>query len=1350
LEHGFFYRLSSILWKAVVSIIVALAIYVSFGRFLMSNVGSYGDDILRELNDRSPFLIEAQAVTGDWHSFTPELVLTGIRLTSPDSTDLPLELVEGRVAIDILESLKTWSLQTLRVRLDQLVLRGELTEEGKLHISGMGGGGNIGPWLELFLLNLEQVTLSNNQLFLDLPDGGKRIFDLDLVLRREGSFRQLEADLSSRTTGTDIFIFARGLGNPASIEKFSGDVYLKVVNSDLTAVQQFLPKDLPVKLSGGAALEAWITLDHGNPTIDAEITGRDINIQDAAGSWQVPIDYVSLKSSIAQRGDRWTLFASDLELEHGGTSLRLPRLQFDVTGDSLRMRSTNVPLVPINALLLEMEATPEAIGDVFRILDPRGELTTLELNVADYHDPIVDWEISANFEGVEVDSWRGAPGVTAANGYVQMDPGGGFVILDSHQFSMLFPTVYRDARRFDDFYGTVYVDWSSTDVTVSSGLIMAHGIEGQATAVFGLNIPLTESKVGLEMDLLVGLKNTHPIHRTKYIPYILNEALTGWLKDSIGEGKIEEGAFLWRGSLRKGASALRTVQLFFNVADTKLNYYAGWPPLSGLEGTVLINDTDVSVWSERATLFNSDIDFLSAEAWLDENSQMMLAISSEMKGDAADGIQVVNESPLSSIVGEAFTDWKLSGELETSLELQINLNDPGAPPQVEVDTRWNGVDVFIDPGALKLEAVSGNVAYSSERGFSSQQLIGSIWGEALQAELWQRNPGEEHLPSESAFEYDAQRSITGIEMSTRVNVLDIKEWLNLDLLSLAEGETAAELLIEVPPGSTPEVTISADMAGIGLDLPDPWRKPAEVQRSLIIGVPLAGGSQVVSLNLENELFLQVLLTDSEFAGVSLGIQRPSNRPEAGIAHIGGHASLVDGDQWQDFLDQYVYSDFTESEESGSLDESLIEILPDPPQAASVTAVQVPETDGDLKVLIEDLQADRLIIYGQYLSDAVFTMEVDEGVTRVQGETDWVRGELIYFEDDRPGQLQIEQLEIAGLKQLNFESDEGGDEGDSFEIPDMDVVLANLSYEAQSLGKLDFKVRRAEQQLLIEDAVGNIAGLRLSPEQPGSLSWSQEPKAIQTRLNAQLNFTDLGETLEQLSYQRIIETSSGELDLTLEWPGGPQDFTLASAKGALGINVAEGRFLDTPSGASGTLRVVGILNLADIVQRLSLDLNSMFESGIPFHSIEGEVFFHGGSIEVAKMDVEGRSSSFQFAGLSDVASKSLDGELIATLPVASNLPWVAALALGLPVAAGVFVVSKVFEKQVNRFSSAIYKISGSWLDPEVKFDRIFDTSSTKGVIIPPGSTVDGEGANVGVETETSDVVTQPLADETPPP
>ena len=94
-----------------------------------------------------------------------------------------------------------------------------------------------------------------------------------------------------------------------------------------------------------------------------------------------------------------------------------------------------------------------------------------------------------------------------------------------------------------------------------------------------------------------------------------------------------------------------------------------------------------------------------------------------------------------------------------------------------------------------------------------------------------------------------------------------------------------------------------------------------------------------------------------------------------------------------------------------------------------------------------------------------------------------------------------------------------------------------------------------------------------------------------------------------------------------------------------------------------------------------------------------------------MQIDGAASAFAFSGVSDLERRRVDGELVVTLPVANNLPWVAALAAGIPVAAGVFVVSKVFEKQVNRMSSAVYGVSGDLQAPTVEFRRLFDDQLT---------------------------------------
>ena len=118
-------------------------------------------------------------------------------------------------------------------------------------------------------------------------------------------------------------------------------------------------------------------------------------------------------------------------------------------------------------------------------------------------------------------------------------------------------------------------------------------------------------------------------------------------------------------------------------------------------------------------------------------------------------------------------------------------------------------------------------------------------------------------------------------------------------------------------------------------------------------------------------------------------------------------------------------------------------------------------------------------------------------------------------------------------------------------------------------------------------------------------------------------------------------------------------------------------------------------------------------GVHFDDMRGELGFGQQRLVLTQpLEVSGPSSRFQMSGNIDLVSEALDMRLVATLPVGSNLPWVAALVGGLPAAAGAYVVTKVFEEQVDSFSSAVYDIRGTVQQPELSFKKIFDVSPTE--------------------------------------
>jgi uncharacterized protein YhdP len=405
----------------MVGLIIVLAIYVSFGRLLMSQVKLYEVQILQELNRRLPFSLEADSVAGQWHFFSPELVLSGLKVTIEYSTEPPIELKEGRITLDVLASLQSRNLQVSNLSLDALSLKGKLSEDGKFSLVGMGkSSGQMGNWLEQFLLNIESVELANNKLSLSMPNNQKRLLQLDLGLQRNGNNRTLSAKIFSQTTGAIISAVAKGAGNPMRADAFVGELYLDIDMSDLKEFTNLIGSPAALDVEGALQAEVWLDWDRGESTVALKMQGHDLSFFGEDRAWELPAELISLQASLVQRSDHWTVFISDFKFYKDDIDLRLPRLQIDNWGDSLRLRAESVPLAPLNELLVDLSLTPEAVADVFDVLNTRGNLSELQIDVADVGAPLDGWQFSANFQQLEVDSWRGAPGVSPAKGYVEL------------------------------------------------------------------------------------------------------------------------------------------------------------------------------------------------------------------------------------------------------------------------------------------------------------------------------------------------------------------------------------------------------------------------------------------------------------------------------------------------------------------------------------------------------------------------------------------------------------------------------------------------------------------------------------------------------------------------------------------------------------------------------------------------------------------------------------------------------------------------------------------------------------------------------------------------------------------
>ena len=1277
-------KLGRAVWPSMVTALVLLAVYVSGGRLLLGALPNVQDDIESLLSQRFQFDISIGQISGTMDGFSPRLTLSDFEVTDVKGVNA-LQLPSVTLGIDPWQTLLARSL-----RFEELTLTAP-------QIQWPERAGAEGPQLPEdvrgALNNFKRLQIRDAEIL--LPTGRSNasprlrslIVDMDLV--RDRSLRQIKLIVEA-AEGRIFSAEGSGTGNPFDLSQFSGELHGHLNSLGGLLLAEWFELDLSVE---GQA-DYWFVVEQGMPDLVVQADFKDLTV---LGEPQLAIDSFSFDAAWTARGEASEVWIDNATVISGAHILEVPRTQLTGSGRSWQALTEKWNISDAVNVLTGSGLLPGKANTILETLNPRGSIDSLRLSVDSWRAPLSAWNASMAVTDATTDPYNKVPGLAGIDASITADNAGALAWINTRNFDLLLPKVYEAPIHLDSAVGRLAGRWQRGALYLEEGLFLAEASDHNGMIEFEIDIPLSKPAVTtLQMRLAVALENAPISARHPYIPYRMPAEAYAWLNSALPQGEIEQAIFLWRGGFQPYGNAGQTMQLAAELQNLELDYQANWPVAAIERAALRLSDTEIDIWAPRSRIAELPLTDTAVGIRIRPDA-VAFAMKSENNSSPAEFLSGLQKLPALDVAGSLMNDLTLTGEsgVNADVFLGFDLRDVGNTLDIDFSADFDDIAVISQFLDIQADNVSGPLSYRHGTGFESAGLTASVWGRPLRVVI---DPDLTQAPD----------TILAAQIDAKADVSDLLAWQAVEIPLPVSGITAVSVAVNVADDIS--VGISSELRGVTVDMPLPWGKSAQASAPLQViwrdrdwaawEIFWFGRfSAVVDAPELGQLAAHLDVTPRTRPPKSSGM---SPKPGLGVT---GHLPSLDLADW----------------------ESFIKSLSGPPSTLAIPA------------RAQDLRVSRLLWRGQELGSLDIHLRSDADQLLMDLDLPWLGA--TYSQERRMGftetdggvdapterVLRLTYLDLDRLPQF-------GDEMVDGQLPDpesglgrwmrqLPVEIERVRRGSTDLGNLQLTIDYLENDgWRFQDIEGNFLGVQWLPST--YIAWRAEgEEATALTLAAELN--DIAGSLELVGVSPIAETRGGRIDANWHWPGSPQDFQLTAVSGTLDLEMQSGSFLSANSEATGVLRLLSLLNLSGLFRRANM--NQLFDPGVTFDRAVGRFEFDQGLMRIPDFSIEGSGGYFNFTSDVDLLNETLNGELVVTLPLVENIPWVAALAGGLPVAAGTYLVSKVFEDQVNQLSSGVYSVSGSLEEPEVVFERVFDAKTRMSPTAAQGSS-DAESAS----------------------
>ncbi|WP_414652360.1 YhdP family protein [Ideonella sp.] len=1286
--------------------------------------------------------------------------------------DVVLADRDGRQALRlprISAALSVKSLFALRLVFSQLYIEGPEIEvrrdaQGRLHVAGLdmdgsarldsaGEGGGALDWL----LDQPEFVLRHGTLrWVDQQRAAPplELHDADLVLRNGLRRHEIRLDATPGAGLGDRFMLAGHFNQPLLARsgdwaRWSGTVYVDLPAADLARVREHvtLPFDLQ---AGSGAARLWLDVAKGQwrrATLDAALDGVQIKLgpslepvaldrlqgrfetERSAGTLRVAAQQFAFATA---DGASWPASRFSLVLNQRQRLDRVTLSDEPVSGGEFSADRLDLGLMAAVAGRLPL---PDNVRQGLAELAPSGVVQPLQASWVGPPEQPVHYRVKGRVGQLSIAAAPapeaehvGRPGWHGADLEIDASETGGEARLAVKDGALELPGVFEDPLLPVDHFSSQLV-WQiqpqrpapgakgpaeplppAIDLRVIDARFANADARGDLQLHWHTGAGTGRGKGGRYpgvIEVSGQIEQGQAARVARYLPLGVAASARAYVSGAVQSGTVRHAKLRLRGDLNEfpfahagtnardsdfHVSAQAENLSFAYVPPVLTEGTLRWPVFTQLYGELVFDRGAMHIKDARAKLGGIELKGVNGGI-ADLMHEPTLAIEGGGRGPLADMLRYVAATPVDGWLSHALHDATGTGPAELQLALRIPLND-AEHTTVKGSVTLAGNDVRIRPDVPALTAARSRIDFT-QRGFA----IGPGSARSLGGEL----SFEGGMAADGVVRVSAQgtASADGLRQARELGLLVPH------LASAMTGQAAYKLQLGVQAGHT-ELQITSPLTGIALDLPPPFRKPAEASWPLRIQtrlLPTEAGAEPGpardQLHIELGSVLQAdyqreLVADG--ARVLRGALALGEAPLPPMPAIGNVSAAVQTPQLH--ADAWLARWRTASPEAPAAGD---------PRAArgGESAGRAPDVAGYLPTDVA-LRTGALVLGGRRFGSLNASVQRrgsgDSEVWHAALQGDAAQGQV----DWRPAGAAAPWPRVqARLLRLTVPAAEGeppppaapDPSADLLRpagtLPAIDLVIDEFEWRGRKFGRLEIDGRPADGPAPRDWRLAKLALTSPDARLAATGTWAAAKGRM--AMDARLDVADAGATLERAGLGKQLRGGKGRVQGQFSWTGSPLLPDWPTLAGNAQLNLDAGQFLKAEPGAA---RLLGVLSLQALPRRLTLDFRDVFQQGFAFDNFAGDVAFEQGIARSNNLRIRGVQAAVLIEGQADLKRETQDLHMVVVPEINAGTASLAYAAINPAIGLGTFLAQLFLRKPLMQAGTREFRVTGSWSDPQV--------------------------------------------------